>query len=126
MGTVWMAAYLQRRADSEWMQMSGDGDQTTRNGSLVETLKVYLICLFERGAIVPEVRLVEAACDEDAISLAQAMHPSAEREVWDMDRRVAHFPGALDARSIWAWDDNCGQAKLTAQVIASTPFPLLR
>ena len=53
--------------------------------------RVYCVCLFPRGAVVPTVKLVEAANDAEAVRLATVINPSGEREVWDHHRLVARL-----------------------------------
>lgn len=54
-------------------------------------VRLYRICCFERGAVVPTVELVSAAGDEHAIELARSCNPTIEREIWDWNRLVAHL-----------------------------------
>jgi hypothetical protein len=58
------------------------------------TSRVYCLCLFQRGAVVPEVKLIDADGDDEAVSVARATSPACERELWDRHRLVAHFPPA--------------------------------
>lgn len=55
--------------------------------------RLYRICLFEPGAVVPRVQLISASDDEQVIAMASRIDPSADREVWDRHRLVAHIPG---------------------------------
>jgi hypothetical protein len=57
--------------------------------------RIYRVCLFEPGAVVPKVQLMSATSDEQAIALASTIDPSAEREVWDRHRLVAQIPAVL-------------------------------
>jgi hypothetical protein len=54
--------------------------------------RIYRVCLFEPGAVVPKVQLMSATSDEQAIAQASTIDPSAEREVWDRHRLVAQIP----------------------------------
>ena len=54
--------------------------------------RIYRVCLFEPGAVVPKVQLMSATSDEQAVALASTIDPSAEREVWDRHRLVAQIP----------------------------------
>ncbi|MFL6758249.1 MAG: hypothetical protein ACJ8E4_03985 [Sphingomicrobium sp.] len=54
--------------------------------------RIYRVCLFEPGAVVPKVQLMSATNDEQAITLASTLEPSAEREVWERHRLVAEIP----------------------------------
>jgi hypothetical protein len=54
--------------------------------------RIYRVCLFEPGAVVPKVQLMSATSDEQAIALASTLDPSAERELWDRHRLVAQIP----------------------------------
>lgn len=71
--------------------MSGDNDQILHSSAQVTGQRLYRICLFERGAVVPRVQLISAPGDEQAIALANGIDPSAEREIWERHRLVAHF-----------------------------------
>jgi hypothetical protein len=51
--------------------------------------------MFKPGAVVPEVKLIDAACDEHAVAIARTINPAAELEVWDRHRLVRHFQSAL-------------------------------
>ena len=55
-------------------------------------LRFYCVCSFPPGAVVPTVELVGATCDEEALLVAGTMNRSAERELWDRHRLVAHLP----------------------------------
>ena len=52
-------------------------------------MRVYTICFFDRGLLVPRVTLIDAASDEEAVSEARSMSPWTRREVWDRHRPVA-------------------------------------
>jgi len=54
--------------------------------------RIYRVCLFEPGAVVPKVQLMSATSDEQAVALASTIDPSTEREVWDRHRLVAQIP----------------------------------
>jgi hypothetical protein len=75
-------------------QMLAHTPQAAQPSDLDQTLRVYCICCFERGAVVPQVKLVDAASDEQAVQIAQTIRPGAEWEVWDQHRLVAHFQSA--------------------------------
>jgi hypothetical protein len=62
-----------------------------QSSELVGESRVYCVCLFPRGAVVPTVKLLEAASDAEAIQLAFCISPSGEREVWDRHRLVARL-----------------------------------
>jgi hypothetical protein len=67
---------------------------------LEEAHRVYRICLFDCGAVVPAVELFSAQNDEQAVAFARSINPSAEREVWDWHRLVAHLPAAPEGVSV--------------------------
>ena len=54
--------------------------------------RLYRICLFDPGAVVPRVQLVSASDDEHVIALAAGIDPMLEREVWDRHRLVVQIP----------------------------------
>ena len=54
-------------------------------------LRLYTVCVFDEGLIVPWVRLVDAEDDSEAIALARSIQPSKRRELWDRHRLVAEF-----------------------------------
>lgn len=54
--------------------------------------RLYRICLFDPGAVVPRVHLVSASDDENIIALAAGIDPMLEREVWDRHRLVVQIP----------------------------------
>lgn len=54
--------------------------------------RLYSLCCFDRGWIVPEVQLFEAEDDQDAFVLARSMRPSMTRELWDRHRLVRVLP----------------------------------
>ena len=76
--------------------MSGRSVMSAANGHSLPSLgtgsRVYCLCRFEQGAVVPAVKLIDAASDEQAVAIARASDPGAEREVWDRHRLVAHLP----------------------------------
>ena len=53
------------------------------------SLRVYTLCYFGRDYVVPEVELIDAATDDEAIEAARHSHPFMRREVWDRHRLVA-------------------------------------
>lgn len=58
------------------------------------TTKIYSLCVFPTGGVVPEVTLIEADTDEEAICMAQETGTLATREVWDRHRLVAVLKAA--------------------------------
>jgi hypothetical protein len=54
--------------------------------------RLYSLCLFERGWIVPHVRFLHAENDLDALALAKSLDPWMTREVWDEHRLVDVLP----------------------------------
>lgn len=59
---------------------------------LQTTPRVYSICCFDRGLLVPRVQLLEAATDEEAVSEARSMHRNKSRELWHRHRLIAVLP----------------------------------
>lgn len=53
--------------------------------------RVYCVCFFPTGAVVPEVKLVKAANDGDVIQQTKTKYPSGDLEIWDDHRLVANF-----------------------------------
>ena len=51
--------------------------------------RVYSICYFPRGFPVPDVKLIDADSDEDAVEYARSSRPFTMREIWDHHRLVA-------------------------------------
>jgi len=59
--------------------------------------RIYRVCLFDYGAVIPRVELVKATTDAEAIELARNLHSPAQCEIWDEHRLVAEFaPGLLE------------------------------
>jgi hypothetical protein len=56
--------------------------------------RVYTLCLFDPGRLVPRVQLLDAATDEDAIAEANSMSPGTRRELWHRHRLVASIRSA--------------------------------
>lgn len=54
-------------------------------------LRVYSICCFDEGHVVPEVSLLEAGSDEEAIGTVRSMQRFKRRELWQRHRLVAAF-----------------------------------
>jgi hypothetical protein len=57
-----------------------------------ESARLYSLCFFDRGWIVPQVQFVDADSDEDALILARSMKPWMTREIWDRHRLVRVLP----------------------------------
>ena len=55
---------------------------------------VYSLCFFRAGGVVPDVKLIEAASDEEAVESARGSLSFTTREVWDRHRLVAVIPPA--------------------------------
>jgi hypothetical protein len=53
--------------------------------------RIYSLCVFERGAIVPRVQFLAAHTDEEAISSARTSSSFCTRELWLRHRLVAAF-----------------------------------
>jgi hypothetical protein len=74
--------------------MLSDSHHAAQPSECDQALRVYRICYFKRGAVVPDVMLVDAVTDEQAMAIARTIRPGAEREVWDRHRLVEHFQSA--------------------------------
>ena len=57
-----------------------------------QALRFYSLCSFDIGLVVPEVELIGADTDEDALALARCRSFSTTRELWDCHRLVATIP----------------------------------
>ena len=77
-------------SDISDMAMVAEPDQRQ-----VQTNRVYSVCFFGKGWIVPEVQFVEAATDKDASDLDGSMRPWMTREVWQSNRLVRVLPPTL-------------------------------
>lgn len=51
--------------------------------------RVYTICTFDRGLVVPNVRLIDAETDDEAVAFASDCSLSSVKEVWERHRLVA-------------------------------------
>lgn len=51
--------------------------------------RVYTICTFDRGLVVPNVRLIDAQTDDEAVAFAGDCSLSSMKEVWERHRLVA-------------------------------------
>lgn len=54
--------------------------------------RLYSLCCFDRGWIVPEVQLFEAEDDQGALAMARSIRPWMTREIWDRHRLVRVLP----------------------------------
>lgn len=52
----------------------------------------YTLCFFGTGFVVPQVQLIEACSDTEAIDQARSTRQFTRREVWDRHRLVAVMP----------------------------------
>ena len=60
--------------------------------------RVYTLCFFERGWVVPKVQLIDASTDDEAVEFARGSGWCSLKEVWDRHRLVAVIqPGNRDA-----------------------------
>jgi hypothetical protein len=57
-----------------------------------DTAHVYSICYLDPGMVVPDVALVEADSDEEAVEYARTSRSFTTREIWDRHRLVAVIP----------------------------------
>jgi hypothetical protein len=64
-----------------------------RNGSSAHR-HLYSICFFERTFVVPDVLLIDAENDEEALAEAKARRSFTKREVWDRHRLVGVIASA--------------------------------
>ena len=53
-----------------------------------------VFALFDPGLVVPEIELIDANNDEDALAQARCRRFSMRRELWDRHRLVATIPAA--------------------------------
>lgn len=60
-----------------------------------EEFRIYTLCVFREGLVVPEVSMIEAESDKQAIDLARATRLLTNRELWDRHRLVAVIPPAF-------------------------------
>lgn len=60
-------------------------------GAHNELARVYCICSFQPGAVVPTVELIDAGTDQDAIDVARMKNLLNTREVWEHHRLVARI-----------------------------------
>ena len=51
--------------------------------------RVYTLCSFDRGLVVPKVQLIDAETDDEAVAFAAGSNLCSLREVWDRHRLVA-------------------------------------
>jgi hypothetical protein len=51
--------------------------------------RVYTLCSFDRGLVVPKVQLIDAVTDDEAVAFAGGSNLCSLREVWDRHRLVA-------------------------------------
>jgi hypothetical protein len=56
-----------------------------------QKMRVYSVCCFDDGLVVPQVSLLEAGSDEEAIRTVRSMHCLKTRELWQRHRLVASF-----------------------------------
>jgi len=60
--------------------------------------RLYSVCVFDEGLVVPWVKLVDAESDTEAIGAARCICPSKRRELWHRHRLVAEFWWATRTR----------------------------
>ena len=71
--------------------MSVDGEVAESRTNSGE-VRIYRLCSFTPGAVVPRIELLGATCDEEALHVAGTIESMAERELWDRHRLVACLP----------------------------------
>ena len=54
--------------------------------------RIYILCSFDRGLIVPRFELIDAATDDEALACARTRNMCNLRELWDGHRLVAALP----------------------------------
>lgn len=54
--------------------------------------RTYTLCFFGAGFVVPQVQLIEACSDAEAIDHARSTRQFTRREIWDRHRLVAVMP----------------------------------
>jgi hypothetical protein len=79
--------------------MPGDGELMLLRSTGNTEERIYRVCSFLPGAVVPRVQLVSAVDDDQVIALANDIDPSAMREVWDRHRLVVEIPANRPARN---------------------------
>lgn len=59
-------------------------------------LRIYRVCSFEKGAVIPRVELIKASSDAQAVEMARNLNSSPQCEIWEGHRLVGEFsPGLL-------------------------------
>lgn len=56
--------------------------------------QLYSLCCFAPGQVVPEVELIDADTDDEAVILASRRKFAMRRELWERHRLVAHIPAS--------------------------------
>jgi len=74
------------------MHQAATDHDLTRDGRHEAVSHVYSLCFFRPGDIVPDVRLIEAASDDEAVESARENLLFTTREVWERHRLVAVIP----------------------------------
>ena len=54
--------------------------------------RIYSLCSFDPDLVVPQVELIDAETDEEAVGLARRRKFTMRRELWDRRRLVASLP----------------------------------
>jgi hypothetical protein len=57
--------------------------------------RLYSVCFFEKGWIVPDVHFLEAENDQEALDRARSIKPWMMREIWDRHRLVRVLPASM-------------------------------
>ena len=65
------------------------------NERLAKSDRLYSVCFYGRGWIVPEMQFVEAATDNEASALVDTLRPWMTREIWDRHRLVRVLPPTI-------------------------------
>ena len=67
-------------------------DHQNFHGPHLPAHRVYTLCSFDGGLIVPKVQLIDAATDDEAVARARGTNMWNLRELWDRHRLVAVIP----------------------------------
>ena len=72
------------------VMLQGVADHRSARGlRTTDETRTYTVCFFAVGRIAPDVQLIEAASDEEALEAARSSRLFTRREVWDRHRLVA-------------------------------------
>ena len=63
---------------------------------VAQDARTYTLCFFGAGFVVPQVQLIEACSDAEAIDHARSTRQFTRREIWDRHRLVAVMPASAE------------------------------